>query len=124
MPEDYGITTTTETQDKLIGGSHEPIQIPVTLASGSGALSRGHVLGRVTASGKYAPYDADLVDGTEVARAILARDADATSEDVPTTAYVHGEFAKAGLSWADQANDEGPGILDLLDRGIFVKESF
>ncbi|MFP1646820.1 head decoration protein, partial [Pontitalea aquivivens] len=41
----------------------------VTLAAGT--LEPGTVLGRITASGKYAAHDTAAVDGTETAAAIL-----------------------------------------------------
>ena len=121
MAEDFGVSITQETQDNLIGGNHPPVMIPITLASEEGNLKRGHVLGRITASGKYGQYDNDASDGTETAVAILAEDADATSEDVKCNAYVHGEFKEEGLSWLDEENDKDAGILDLLNHGIYVK---
>lgn len=52
-----------------------------TLASGSGIVVCGTVLGRVTATGKYKPMAAGASDGTEKASAIILQHADATSED-------------------------------------------
>ena len=43
----------------------------MTLAATAKALPAGQVLGIVTASGQYAPYDDAATDGTEVAVAIL-----------------------------------------------------
>ena len=98
MAEDYGVTTEQLSADDLIGGSHGHIEMPVTLASGAGALSRGQVLGRVTASGKYSVYDKDASDGTEEPRAILARPIDASAADATAVAYVHGEFNESALT--------------------------
>lgn len=116
---DFGVSTQTNTQENLLG-AHPPIEINITLVSGEN-LSRGHVLGKVTASGKYAGYDADLSDGSESAVAILAEDTDASSGDENTIAYVHGEFQDAGLSWDDETNDKTAGLADLYAAGIFVK---
>ncbi|MBF0516374.1 MAG: head decoration protein, partial [Nitrospirae bacterium] len=90
--ETLGVDYLTKQQYNLLGGDHDPVQIPVTIVSGAGALLGGTVLGRITASGKYTPYSATHTDGSEVARVILARDIDATSADAAVSAYVHGEF--------------------------------
>ena len=116
---DYGVNVESSQGESLLGG-HPPVEIPVTILSGQN-LKRGHVLGKVTASGKYAGYDNDLADGREVARAILAVDTDASSGDTPSIAYVHGEFRKDALSWDDPANDIDAGVADLFAAGIFVK---
>jgi hypothetical protein len=58
----------------------------LTVASGSGKLFAGTVLGKVTASGKYVPATAASTsgkEGAETAVAILGYEVDATSADVP-----------------------------------------
>lgn len=55
MPESYGITETPLSQDKLLSGDHPRVELPVTVASGAGSLSRGALLGRKISDGKYAP---------------------------------------------------------------------
>lgn len=55
----------------------------VTLKQGSGVLGLGAVLGIVTATKKYAPYDPTKVDGTEVAAAVLLQGGDTTAGDIP-----------------------------------------
>jgi hypothetical protein len=87
---------TTLTEGKHAGGfliwevlrdyTHET----VTLASGAGKLDPGTVLGKITASGKYAAHDPAAVDGTETAVAVLWGKADATGGDVPAVALVRG----------------------------------
>lgn len=54
-----------------------------TLASGSGVVIVGTVLGMVTATGKYKPLAPAANDGTQSAAAIILQHADATSADVP-----------------------------------------
>lgn len=51
------------------------------LASGSGVVITGTVLGRVTASGKFKPLAPGASDGTQIAAAIILQRADATSTD-------------------------------------------
>lgn len=73
----------------------------VVIVTGSGKLEAGTVLGRITASGKYKPYDDNNTDGSEVAAAILIYDVDATSADV--TAVVIFRLAEVftnRLKWA------------------------
>lgn len=73
----------------------------VVIVAGSGKLEAGTVLGRITASGKYKPYDDNNTDGSEVAAAILIYDVDATSADV--TAVVIFRLAEVftnRLKWA------------------------
>lgn len=60
----------------------------ITIASGS--LAPGTVLGKVTASGKFAAHDPDAVDGTETAVAVLWGKADASAGDAPAVALVRG----------------------------------
>lgn len=52
-----------------------------TLASGSGVVIVGTVLGLVTATGKYKPLAPAASDGTQTAAAVILETADATSED-------------------------------------------
>lgn len=54
-----------------------------TLASGSGAVIVGTVLGQVTASGKFKPLAPSASDGTQTAAAVILQYADATSADQP-----------------------------------------
>ncbi len=117
MSQDYGLTEAVAAADNLLAGTHPTVTIPVTVVSGQ-TLAAGTVLGRITASGKYAAYDDDVdpADGTETAVAILGAACDASTGDEKSWAYVHGEFKEAALTGIDAA-----GILDLLGRGIYVK---
>ena len=101
---------------QLFAGEMEFETIPATIVAGSGILKVGTVVGRITDGGKYAPYNDLHVDGTEVARAILTEDLDATNADVNTSIFVEGTINRAALTGIDQA-----GEYDLQDRGIFVK---
>ncbi|MBD8555547.1 head decoration protein [Rhizobium sp. CFBP 8762] len=51
------------------------------LASGSGKVLVGTVLGQVTATGKFKPLAPAATDGTQTAAAIILQFADATSAD-------------------------------------------
>ena len=54
----------------------------VTIASGNN-LSQLQVVGKITASGKYAAFDQDAVDGTEDAAGIMVGAIDASLADKP-----------------------------------------
>jgi hypothetical protein len=58
----------------------------ITLISGQN-LSRGALLGKITASGKYTLSLAASGDGSEVPDLILAEDTDASAGDAVTVAY-------------------------------------
>lgn len=62
-------------------------------------------------------------DGTDVLRAILAREVDATSSDVKCTAYVHGEFNRSGITWPTGTSEAQKDEIALAaeERGIYIK---
>ena len=64
----------------------------VTIATGTSnpVLAPGTVLGRITASGKYAAHDPAATDGTETAVAVLWGKADATAADVEAVVLLRG----------------------------------
>jgi len=80
------------TRDDLIAGDFPIITDEVILFAGQNR-TRGAVLGRITATGKYVHVDDSAVDGSEVARAVLIEDTDATAADKTNTpVYFSGEF--------------------------------
>lgn len=95
----------------------------VTLASGQN-LAAGAVLGKITASGKYAAYDNAASSGVEVAAGILLGAVNASGGDVTTARVVRRGPATVNgndLGWA--ANDAAgitAGKADLLALGIKV----
>jgi hypothetical protein len=89
----------------------------VTVASGN-ALADGTVVGKITASGKYAAYDADAVDGSETAAGVLMGDVDASGADAVGVILARGpavvsEDALIGLDAA--------GAVSLVAAGIVVR---
>lgn len=92
----------------------------VTIVSGED-LAAGTVLGKITASGKYAAYDNGASDGTQTAVGVLLDACDASGGDTQATmiardAEVNGEM----LGYLTGA-DEAAGITDLLAVGIIVR---
>lgn len=107
--------------DRLFAGEYPRVDRKVTIAD-SVALTRGAVLGRVTADGKYLLVDDTAVDGSEVADAILAEDADANGQDAEALVYLTGEFNEDALTFGgdDTADDHRQ---SLRERGIFLKKT-
>jgi Bacteriophage lambda head decoration protein D len=76
------------------------------IASGSGVVQPGAVLGKVTATGKYEPLAPGASDGTQTPAAILYEGCDATSQDVRRTLTVRDTEVQADvLVWAAGVTD-------------------
>ncbi|WP_297525135.1 head decoration protein [Sulfurovum sp.] len=106
--------------DNLVAGTTQLVTDSVTIASGA-ALTRGAVLGKVTADGKYKLSASAASDGSETAYAVLAEDVDASSTDVAGAAvYIKGEFNENALNFGagHTADSVKP---QLRTVGIFVK---
>jgi len=84
--------------DGLIGGT-EPDLITrnVVIVSGSGNLTPGTVLGKITTGGKYKTVNSTNADGSQVAKAVLKYPVDATNADVLATVYWAGMFNREHL---------------------------
>lgn len=84
-------------------------------------LRPGTVLGKITASGKYAPYDDGNTDGSEVAAGVLYGEvvnsggsaADKTGVIVNWSAEVRAD----DLIWGEGVDDDG-GLADLRALGV------
>ena len=70
----------------LAGNAHLLVARKVTVLTGQ-VLSRGAVLGTITASGKTILSLAAAADGSQTPDLILAEDVDATDSDVTALAY-------------------------------------
>ncbi|MGE4536319.1 MAG: head decoration protein [Desulfovibrio sp.] len=105
--------------DNLIAGDAKIVTAAGTIASGAGALVRGTVLGKITASGKYLKAIGTAEDGSQTPDAILAEDADATSADALSVVYLSGQFAESALTL--DASLTLDGIRDgLRDKNIYL----
>ena len=92
----------------LVSGHGLDARIPITVACGYineeqlwDVLPAGTVLGKITASGKYGPYDDTATDGRQTAVGILAEEVDATNSDVGTWMIVHGIVKASALTGLD-----------------------
>lgn len=95
----------------------------VTVVSGQN-LAAGAVVGKVTASGKYAIYNNGASNGTEAAAGILVAACDASGGDVTTARVLHrGPAVVNGndIGWgSNDATGVTAGKADLLALGIKV----
>lgn len=95
----------------------------VTVVTGQN-LAAGAVVGKISASGKYAAYDNTLATGVEVAAGILVAACNATAADVTTARVLRrGPAVVNGndLGWAaNDATGIAAGKVDLLALGIKV----
>ncbi len=108
----------------IAGDTHE--MKPAVIASGAGVLTRGTVLGMLTASHEFTQLNPAGADGSEVARAILVEDVDATSAAADALVYGLGKFRLSDLVWPDGISDadKNTALLNLADRGILVDKNF
>jgi hypothetical protein len=93
--------------------SYGPVLLKKTIASGAD-LAKGTILGRITASGKLAAYDAGNTDGSENPVAVLMKAAAAASADVAAVVGFAGVYVAANMTGLDAA-----AILALETRGIY-----
>jgi hypothetical protein len=107
------------TPDQLVAGNaHLLFSEQITLVSGQN-LTRGAVLGKITASGKYTLSASAAVDGSQTPVAILVDDCDASAGDKVTLVYTRGDFQDAGLTLG--AGHTLTSIAAALkDAGIFI----
>lgn len=97
----------------------------VTIASGAGILAAGTVLGQITAIGKYVASAVGASDGSQVAKAVLLAEVDATSADVAAVALTRDcEVNGNILTYAadrDLDAEKTAANVDLAGAGIIVR---
>ena len=96
----------------------------ITVASGN-TISLGEVLGKVTASGEYAPLNPAGADGTETAAAIALADIDASEATAEGPALVREAIVvDGGLVWPEGivSGDKTTAQGQLKDLGIIFRE--
>lgn len=91
-------TEGTYSPDNLIAGcADDLIARKIIVVSGQN-LVRGAVIGKITASGKYALSLSTATDGSEVPDLILAETTDASGADASALAYSRGDFTTQALT--------------------------
>lgn len=96
----------------------------VTLLSGED-LEAGTVVGKITATSKYAAYDQQAGDGSEVAAGVLLAKGDASAGDLAVCIIARdAEVIADQLTWPDGSpTDITAGIADLKAIGIIVRDN-
>lgn len=107
--------------DNLIAGDYPLKAIEITLITGQN-LTRGALLGKITASGKYTLSLSEASDGSQKPVAVLCDDIDASTSDWKGTAYIKGEFNKNAMTIGtghtyDSVKDA------LYQKGIILRDS-
>ncbi|MGV0909256.1 head decoration protein [Martelella sp. FOR1707] len=92
------MATATYAPNDLLVSDVQVITRTVTIASGQ-TLSRGAVLGEITASEKHILSLAAAEDGSEVPDCVLAFDVDASGGDVEAQAYFGGAFDASKMTF-------------------------
>ena len=97
----------------------------VTIASGAGLITPGHVLGKVTATGKYVPVAPAASDGSQIAARVSLQYANATSADAPRTVVLSrlAEVVGASLVWpvGITTNQKAAALSQLETAGIVAR---
>lgn len=97
----------------------------IVVASGSGVIAPGDVLGKITASGKFKKSTATGTDGGQTAVAVAINGCDATSADQTIAAIARAAQVKAGeLTYdatVDDATKRGAKATQLAAVGIVVR---
>jgi len=118
-------TLKTETDVVKTEGPNRYSRDEVTIASGSGVVEVGAVLGKVTASGKYRPVAPGASDGSQTAARISLERVDATDADVPRTVVLsrHAEVVAQALVFASGVNStqRAAALAQLETAGIVAR---
>jgi len=111
----------THTPDNLLAADYPAVTDIVTVVTGQN-LTRGAVLGKITASGKYSLCDSAAADGSQAPQVILAEDCDASVADQQAPVYLSGAFQESALTFggADTADTHRAALRDL---NIYLKKS-
>lgn len=123
MQENYSVIGTS-TVDNLIAGDQPCLCClkGVTVLTGQGILARGSVLGVITTGGKGKLVAKASVDGSQVAKLILADTIDTTAGDVVAQCYQSGLFNRDALTFS-AANTVADHEDNLRVYGILLKDN-
>jgi len=97
----------------------------VTLASGTGKLAPGTVLGKLTTGGKYTGLAPAATNGSQNAAGILWDAVDATDADAPGVVILRGPaiVSRHEIVWPDGATEAqiATGITALATLGLILR---
>ena len=89
------------------------------------SIKIGTILGRITKTGLYAPYDPKASNGTEIAKAISISKVDYSNTDSIAIAIArHAIVKRNGAFWPEKITDDqiDAAIDQLKERGILMRE--
>ncbi len=104
----------------LAGDAPPPVAVGITLTDGE-TVVRGHLLGRVTATGKYLISLLAATDGSQVARAVAAEAAAPSGADEVMTAFLEGEFNQDRVTFGTGQTIANT-LVDLQDVNIYLRD--
>jgi len=115
----------TETDVVKTEGPNRYSRDEITIASGSGDIEVGEVLGKVTASGKYKPLAPGASDGTQIAARISLQTANAAAADAVRVVVLsrHAEVVRQALVWPAGITDsqKAAALAQLETAGIVAR---
>lgn len=104
--------------DSLHAGDFPIRTRKVTLVSGQN-LTRGALLGQITAGGKYTLSLSAAGDGSNTPKAILAEDTDASGGDKDAVVYISGDFNQDAITYG--TGHTAASVIDgLRDLNIYL----
>lgn len=121
MADQPSAVFTNEDFDNLLVGDY-PVQTEIVTLSSGENVTRGAVLGKVTANGEYKLSLAGAGDGSETPHAIAAEDIDASGGDKNGLIYTSAEVNQRKLSFG--AGHDADSVREPLRLvNIYVKGS-
>lgn len=111
----------TTSYDNLIAGTEKNLVTRAATVRMGEAFSRGALLGRLTATGKWQTIDEDNASGCNEF-GIATEAIDSTAGEVSTVLYVEGEFSENGVifGYSDTADDWRE---TLMAHGIYLRKT-
>lgn len=106
--------------DIIFSRTPAPIVKGATLVTGNGVIAAGTVLGRITASGKYAPYASGNVDGSQTPTGVLLLTTDTTDADALGNIVLKGVLKYDALTGLDAGAITALNGRADADRNMFV----
>lgn len=81
-------------------------RLSATIPAGTGKVEAGTVLGKVTSSGAYVPFEGSLTNGAQTAVAISLYDVDATASDQLVAAIFQvADMDQGKIKWASTVDN-------------------
>jgi len=121
-----GMTYEDETKPSVLIAGEVHLMKKITLAEILGTVARGTVLGQITDTMKWAVWDADAVDGSQIPRAILADTVTVVGEaaDVKANAYFAGMYRFDDIVWPNGISnaDKAAAIQALAAQGVLISD--